>query len=250
MRSFIILSLPFQLLAWTPLEYQDLIDSIECEQVTFETAFDTNVHVEAEISYPRLPGRDRFIQHVNQALKKDAHFRFDQYVQEMRLPLEDVWEDDDLNPEFQYSLYPIYCTSNLISTCGYEYRYRHLPHGSWRPIGRTFWQRDNSVLELTLDDLFLSKSGYQQFLTQYCEDYFRAHKYGYYAYEDPEWPKLEFSDLNTFVLLKKGLLIIFRMYCVDGLNDGPNTFLIPYPILKPFANPDGPIPGLLISDDH
>ena len=103
---------------------------------------------------------------------------------------------------------------------------------------------------MTLDDLFLAKSGYQQFLTQYCENYYKTNKYGYYVYEDPEWPKLEFTDLNTFVLLKEGLLIIFRMYCVDGLNDNPNTFLIPYPILKPFANPEGPIPTLMQSDDH
>ncbi len=161
----------------------------------------------------------------------------------MQVPEGKVLEDDT-DRTFQYSLYPICSYSNLVSVYGFEYRYRNFPHGSWRPFGRTFWQND-SISELTLNDLFMDESNYQQFLLQHCEDYLKSRKHGYYSYEHPEWPKLQLSDLNTFVLTKKGLLIIFGMYRVNGLDDNPDTVLIPYPLLKPFANPNGPISLLL-----
>lgn len=231
-------------LAWIPLGYQGEFNSIECKQNVLESSFDSNVHVEATVAYPTFSGTSSFVRHVNQLLENESLCSFNQYMKEIQTPQNEVWEDGN-DRIFQHSLYPICCLPNLVSIYGFEYRCRNSPHGSWRPFGRTFWQKDNSVLELTLNDLFLNKSEYQQFIIKYCEDYFKSCKYGYYSYGQSEWPKLQPSDLNTFVLTKNGLLIIFRMYTVNGLNDGPDTVLIPYSLLKPFVNPTGPIPLLL-----
>jgi hypothetical protein len=245
----LILVLPLCLLAWIPSEYQELIDSIQRDQLVLDTAFDTNVHVEARISYPKLPGTSDFIKYVNLSLEKDSHLRFNQFVQEMSIPQENVWEDEDNEYIFRYSLYPIYCGRNFISICGYEFRCLGSSHGSQSYVGKTFWEKDGTIHELNLDDLFDQNHKDRQFLFQYCENHFKSNKHGYYYYEDFSWVNFRPDHLDTFILTEKGLLLIFQDYVISGPDDYPSTLLIPYSILAHIANPDGPIPALLKCDD-
>ncbi|MBU6384255.1 MAG: hypothetical protein KGR16_08100 [Verrucomicrobia bacterium] len=52
---------------------EDSLHSIDCEPELFETAFDTNVHIEASISYPHVPETTPLARYVNQAVSKEAH---------------------------------------------------------------------------------------------------------------------------------------------------------------------------------
>ena len=244
MLIFILALVPICLFSWAPWGYENTVDSIPCERIEYNTTFETNVHVEAGISYPVLPGTNALTKYVNESLKEDSHFQYDQYLQKMRIPQEEVWEDD-LDREFQYSLYPIYCSPDLVSIYGSKYYYWNLPHGSLKYVSKIFWQKNGSIYQLKLSDLFLPKHKNLQFLLRYCEKYFKSRKSGYYAYEDPEWPKLRTDHLETFVLTEKGLLLIFQYYVVDGWNDDPITLLIAYSDLVPFMNPDGPLSALL-----
>jgi hypothetical protein len=72
----------------------DSLRTIECESERFETAFDTNVHVEASISYPRVAEISPLAPYVNEAIKKEAHELHNVFVQEMSAPQEELWEED------------------------------------------------------------------------------------------------------------------------------------------------------------
>src|SRR5438105_12563719 len=148
--SFVI----FPFIAWLPLGFKDLIDSIPCEQHELFLAFDTNVHVEARATYPSFTENSSLYCYVNESLKNNAALRFDDYVQRLRFFQEDI-DEDDLDRDFIFRYYPIYCSPNLISIYGYEYQYWCLPHGWFHHVGKTFWARpDGVVKEVDFTDMF------------------------------------------------------------------------------------------------
>ena len=72
----------------------DTLSPIECESGSFATAFDTNVHVEASVSYPRVPETSPLARYVNEAIRNEAHELHDTFVQEMSAPEDELWEED------------------------------------------------------------------------------------------------------------------------------------------------------------
>ena len=240
----------FHTFAWiVPLGHQELIDDIKHEEQLLETSFETNVRVEATVSYPRLPESSFFKCHVNENVKRDSHALYDAYIQKMGSLQQDVGAEEELNERtLHYNLQPVYCSPNLISLYGSEYQYAGGAHGSVHFITRTFWQNDEIARELSLDDLFLS--AYREQLFRYCENYFKSNQWGYYSYDDYSWVGFGPEHLDAFLLTKKGLLLLFQNYVVSGFDDFPTTLLIPYPLLASIANPDGPLPALMKADDH
>lgn len=226
----------------------DLLRSLECEHCSLETAFDTNVHVEASVSYPKLLETSMLTHFANESIRKEALDLYDAFVREMSLPQKEFWEEEGDERTFYYGLDLVCCSGDLTSFYGDIYQYRGGVHGSVRYITKTFWQNDGSIYELKLSDLFLPKYKDLQFLLQYCENYFKSRKWGYYIYEEPGWPELRTDDLETFVFTEKGLLFIFQNYVLDGWNDDPITLLIPYTILAPFVNPNSLISTLMESE--
>ena len=102
---------------------------------------------------------------------------------------------------------------------------------------RCVFHRDQSITKVTLDSLFLPKSGDLQFLLQCCTDCFKIAHF----YKESFFSTLRVDDLNTFILAEEGLLIIFQNYIPNILEDGPEVLLIPYSILKSFMDPQDPI---------
>src|SRR5437016_11679969 len=159
----------------------DLLCSPPCEEHYEETIFDTNVHVEASFSYPKLLETSLLIRRANEVISKEAHEQKDAFVQEMRVPQKELWEEEGDERTFHYDLYPIFSTPTLISFYGRRYQYRGGIHGSVRYITKTFWQNDSTIYELSLDDLFLS--GARKWLFRICENYLKTHRCGYYSYD-------------------------------------------------------------------
>ena len=223
----------------------DSICSIECESDSFETVFDTNVHVEASVSYPQAHKTGLLAQYANETVKKEAHELHDIFVQEMSPPQEELWEEDADTRTFHYDLDLVYSTPNLMSFYGSIYQYCGGAHGSVRYLTKTFCQQGDSIRQLTLDDLFLS--GYREWLFRYCEDHFKLNRTGYYSYGDNSWVGFNPGDLDAFLLTEKGLLLIFQNYVVSGYEDCPITLLIPYAKLSSIAKPGS---ALLLSPPH
>lgn len=217
----------------------DSLNSIECESRSFETAFDTNVHVSASVSYPRVPENNLFTHFVNGAVRKEAHGVYNIFVQEMSFPQDELWEEED-ERILRYDIDLVYSTPALMSFYGSKYVYSGGAHGSMRYITKTFWQQDNAIRELFLDDLFLP--GSREWLFRYCENYFKSHKCGYYSYDDYSWVGFNPEHLDSFLPTEKGILLIFQNYVVSGYDDYPMTLLIPYPKLAFILNPDSPLP--------
>jgi len=213
----------------------DSICSIECESYSFETVFDTNVHVEASVSYPQAPETGLLAQYANETVKNEAHELHSIFVQKMSIPQEELWEEDADTRTFHYDLNLIYSTPNIMSFYGSVYQYCGGAHGSVRYITKTFCQQDGSIRQLTLDDLFLS--GYREWLFHYCEDYFKLSRSGYYSDDDYSWVRFNSEDLDAFLLTEKGLLLLFQNYVVSGYEDYPITLLIPYAKLSSIAKP-------------
>ena|SRR3990167_6093140 len=207
------------------------LSPIECESDSFETIFDTNVHVEASVSVPHLPEASLLARYANEAVRKEAHDLYDAFVQEMSAPQEELWEEDGDERILRYDLELVYSTPALRSFYGSKYQYRGGVHGSVKYITKTFWQQDGTTRELSLDDLFLP--GYREWLFRYCEDYFKLNRCGYYSYDDYSWVGFNPDHLDAFLLTEKGLLLIFQNYVVSGYDDYPMTLLISYDKLTP-----------------
>ncbi|OHE77721.1 MAG: hypothetical protein A3F67_12125, partial [Verrucomicrobia bacterium RIFCSPHIGHO2_12_FULL_41_10] len=195
----------------------DPLYSIDCEKELFETAFDTNVHVEASISYPRVAEISPLARYVNEAVRKEAHKLHDAFMQEMSAPQEELWEEYGDERTLRYNLSLVHSNPDLMSFYGSKYQYRGGVHGSVRYITKTFCQQDGTIQELSLDDLFLP--GYREWLFQYCEDYFKSNRCGYYDDDDHSWVGFNPKDLDAFLLTEKGLLLLFQNYVVSGYDD-------------------------------
>lgn len=228
-----------------PYGTEDSLYSMECESESFETAFYTNVNVKASATYPRLPETNFLSHYVNEALKKEAYELHNAFVRKMSVPQEDLWEEDADKRVFHYELHLVRSTPFLMSFYGSNYQYCGGAHGSVRYITKTFWNQDETNVELALDDLFLP--GYREWLFQYCEDHFKLNRCGYYRYDDHSWVGFNPEDLNSFLLTEKGLLLIFQNYVISGYDDYPVTLLIPYGELTSIANFDGPWPRIIYS---
>jgi len=192
------------------------------------------------VACPRVSATNFFSQYVNAALRKEACELHDTFVQEMSVPQEGFWEGDSDERMFHYELNLVCSTPLLLSFYGSKYQYCGGAHGSVRYITKTFWKQDETIRELTLDDLFLP--GYREWLFQYCEDYFKLNRSGYYSYDDYSWVGFNPEDLDSFLLTEKGLLLIFQNYVISGYDDYPVTLLIPYVELTSIANSDRPWP--------
>ena len=216
----------------------DTLRPIQCELRSFETVFDTNVHVEASVSYPRVPEISLLARYVNEAVRKEAYELHDLFVQEMSAPQQELWEEDSEERTLRYDLDLVYSTPVLMSFYGSKYEYCGGAHGSIQYITKTFWQRDDTIWELSLDDLFLP--GSREWLFRYCEDYFKSNQCGYYSYDDYSWVGFNSEHLDSFLLTEKGLLLIFQNYVVSGYDDYPMSVLIPYAKLVSIVNPDSP----------
>ena len=213
----------------------DTLSPIECESRSFEKAFDTNVHVDASMSYPHLPETSPLARYVNEVIRNEAHELHDTFVQEMSAPQDELWEEDGDERMFRYDLSLVHSSPDLMSFYGSKYQYRGGVHGSVRYITKTFWQQNNTIRELSLDDLFLPE--YREWLFQYCEDYFKSNRCGYDYDDDHSWIGFNPDHLDAFLLTEKGLLLIFQNYVVSGYDDYPMTLLIPYNKLITIANP-------------
>ena len=231
------------LTSFLPYGTGDALSPVECESNSFETVFDTNVHVEASISYPHVPETSLLARYVNEAVRKESHELYDIFVQEMSAPQEEFWEEDADERTLRYGLDLVYSTPVLMSFYGSKYVYSGGVHGSVRYITKTFWQQDDTIHELSLDDLFLP--GSREWLFRYCEEHFKSNRCGYYSYYDYSWVGFNPEHLDAFLLTEKGLLLIFQNYVVSGYNDCPMTLLIPYSKLVSLVNPDSPL--LLLS---
>ncbi len=207
------------------------LSPIECESESFETAFDTNVHVESSVSIPYLTETSLLARYVNEAVRKEARDLHDAFVREMSVPQEELWEEDGDERVFHYDLKLVYSAPTLVSFYGSGYQYCGGAHVSVKYITKTFWQQDNAIRELFLDDLFLP--GYREWLFRYCENYFKINRCGYYSYDDYSWVGFNPDHLDAFLLTEKGLLLIFQNYVVSGYDDDPMTLLISYDKLMP-----------------
>lgn len=223
-----------------PYGTEDSLYSMECESDSFETTFFTNVNVKASTTFPRITETNFFSDYVNEALRREACELHNIFVQEMSAPQEELWEGDADERVFHYELNLVYSNSFLMSFYGSKYQYCGGAHGTVRYITKTFWKQGETIRELTLDDLFLP--GYREWLFQYCENYFKLNRCGYYSYDDYSWVGFNPEDLNSFLLTEKGLLLIFQNYIISGYDDYPVTLLIPYVELTSIANSDRPWP--------
>jgi hypothetical protein len=185
---------------------------------------------------------------VNEIVRRDAYTLYGTYIQKMRVPQQDVGEEEELNKRtLHYGLQPVYCGSSLLSLYGTEYQYAGGVHESVYYITRTFWQNGGIVSELSLDDLFLPE--FREWLFRYCENSFKSNKWGYYSYDEDSWVGFSPEYLDAFLLTKQGLLLLFQNYVVSGFDDFPTTLLVPYFFLASMAKPDGPLPSLIQAND-
>jgi len=220
-----------------------ILSPIECELHSFKTAFDTNVHVEATLSYPKAPAETPIARYANESIQKELHALYDTFLQEMSIPQTEPWDEEDTR-ELYYDLDLVHFSPSLVSFYGSKYEYRGGAHGSIHYITKTFWDHEGIIQELSLDGLFLPNS--REWLFQYCKDYFASHRYGYYNDDEFSWAPFCPDHLDAFLLTNAGLLLIFQNYVVDGLCDEPPTLLIPYSTLTPITNLNGPLGALTV----
>jgi hypothetical protein len=223
------------------LSYGDgeALRAVECKQISCETSFDTNVHVNGSVFFPRLEETGLLTCYANYEIEKEARERHDAFVQEMSAPQESLWEEDGDEFVLAGGLLPVYFDQDVICFYGCWYRYSGGAHGSWQYETRTFGRKDDSIKEISFDDLFAPVS--REWLFKFCRRHFIENKVGYYADDDRSWIPFNQDSLDAFVLTEKGLLLIFQNYTVGGLYDEPITLLIPFKELTHMIKADTPI---------
>ena len=226
--------------SWIFWGLDEAIDRFDCEQRSMEITFETEQLVTVTSTYPILSEKGALVDYVNERLEYDAENWFDRLVREEKNSKE-IWDEDY---GVSYALFPVYVKPTLISIFGCENQGRGA-HGCSDYEGKTFWRNGDSILEVTLDDLFIKESGYRLFILQYCENALKTSGYGYYSYRKEFLPELSLNDFDVFVLTERGVMIVFSAYKVGGWGDGPDTLEIPYSDLKKFIDPQGPLKSVL-----
>src|SRR5262249_30472423 len=93
---------------------------------------------------------------------------------------------------------------------------------------------------LKLADLFQPNSNYLKVISDYCIKEIKK-----LDVSDDEWirngagPKLE--NYDSWNVTPEGLQITFDAYQVASYAAGPQEVTVPYSLLKPIINPDGPL---------
>ncbi len=211
--------------------------ALEPAQTTLETTFDTNVHVDINITYPKLAESDRLTCYSNEAVRKEAIALHDDFVVNMSQPVKELCEEDADERKLFYDLHLVYTSSRLLEFYGSHYQYTGGAHGSKKFITRVFWQNNDTILLLTIDDILLPHG--KDWLFHYCHNYFKENHWGYYSDTDiDDWDPFEPRHLDSFLLTDEGLLLIFQNYTVCGLMDEPITFLISYDKLRSILKPE------------
>jgi hypothetical protein len=209
---------------------------LEPAQTTLETIFDTNVHVDVSVSFPKLENNNSLARFANDAIECETKQLHDAFAEDMSPPIEELWEEDGDECTLYYNLHLVHASANLLEFYGYHSQYTGGAHGSTQYITKVFWQNGNNISEITLNDLF-TPSG-KNALFEYCHQYFKENKWGYYSYDDIEdWDPFQPHHLDDFLLTKEGLLLIFQNYTLFGLADDPMTFSLPYAQIMPWINP-------------
>lgn len=200
---------------------------LEPAQTTLETIFDTNVHVDISITYPQLAGSNRLIQYANEEIRKEATALHDDFAIKTSQPVEGLCEEDADERKLFYDLHLVYTSPLFLEFYGSYYRYTGGAHGSEEFITKVFWQHNDMISELTLDDLLLPHG--RDLLYRHCHTYFKESRGGYYSYDDMgDWDPFQPEHLDAFLLTDEGLLLVFQNYTVCGLMDIPITLLVPY----------------------
>ncbi len=211
---------------------------LEPSQISLETSFDTNVHVDVSITYPKLANQSELPRYVNETLRQEAITLHNDFVEEMREPVVELWEEDIDERMLSYSLHLVYNKPHLLEFYGHKYRYTGGAHGGVSYITKVFWQNGDDISELALDNLFVPNG--RDILYRYCSNYFKENRWGYYSDDDMgDWDPFQPEHLDAFLLTDKGLLLIFQNYTVCGLMDEPITLLIHYDKIASIAKPDG-----------
>jgi hypothetical protein len=227
---------------WIPEELKEAIESIPKDKWKLELEFETTVQVSAMSKYPCLYGDTPLIHFVNKALEVTARESFDNFIEQEKNTLEEL-DQDFGGCSLIYDLFPVYSLPNLISVYGYESQTRSCPHGWMQYIGKNFWQNEDTVVEISLKDLFIKGSDWCNFLLKYCDQYFGSIVDEYY--QQNFISPLKVDDLDAFVLTEKGVMIVFQPYRVVGWADGPGVLITPYSDLRAYIDVDGPLKEIL-----
>jgi hypothetical protein len=130
-----------------------------------------------------------------------------------------------------YDLKTVFFSKDVISLFGEISVYEHLPH-SWRRYeGKTYVKINGKFKPIVLSDLF-STASQQEFLRNLCVKNLKNNPISYLSKNDPLKVKLEFRDLNTFVIDDQFLIVVFQPYVVGGGEDGPFMVKVPFEQLK------------------
>jgi hypothetical protein len=209
---------------------------LEPAQITVQTTFDTNVHVNVSASYPKLAELSHLTRYANEAIRQEAIALHDHFVEEMREPIVELYEEDGDERTLFYDLHLVYEKPHLLEFYGSHYQYTGGAHGMEKFITKVFWQDGEHISALTLDDLLLPHG--RDLLYHHCHTYFKESRGGYYSYDDiDDWDPFQPEHLDTFLLTDEGLLLIFQNYTVCGLMDEPITLLVPHKELRSILKP-------------
>jgi hypothetical protein len=151
---------------------------------------------------------------------------------------------DECPFDMSYNLRTVFYSKELISLFGGFHKYTHLPHGSAKYEGRTFYKKNGKFIQLVLNDLITNRQGWE-FIRKYCENVFKNDPCTYFSGDEPLRTKLELQELNTFTLDEQAIILVFQPYTVAGGMDGPPIVRISWNDLLGFIEQTHPLRAIL-----
>lgn len=233
---------------WHPYEGKAVEISFEKKTKTYSS--ENKLKIKVTSSWSVFQNKSLFLQKVTEELQSKAEQVFVEYTQKYE---QEEKEESDLDEEaismdfdkrhISYSLTPTYASSSLVSVFGELHWYTGMPHGCCRYSSYNYWFDGKEMQEISLGSLFLSDKNFADFLTHFCLTTLKNERVGYCSLDPEDQIPIEITleDVQVFTLSKSGLTITFRPYHVGGWADGPYSLTIPFEILTPFINPQGPL---------
>jgi len=194
-----------------------------------------------EVAFPQLAGGDANAEKFNRTISDMIAKQVKSFKTENKEFFKEVAESRDADRpgnslDISYSV--AHADRNLISLLFSNYSYTGGAHGNTNSVAFNYDLNRGVVLKLS--DLFQPNSNYLKVISDYCIKEVKKSDLN-----DDEWirngagPKAE--NYESWNITPEGLQITFDAYQVAAYAAGPQEVVVPYSILKPIINPDGPL---------
>lgn len=195
--------------------------------------------ITASCYYPEYLPISNVLQKINVELVSASKEDVINFISEMK---------DAVDPNDPYGYYPwerqvnvdiMYTSTSIISCLVTFYEFTGGAHPNTYHGSLNYWIKGTNYSFMKFEEMFISTSGYLNFLSDYILADLKKQGASFVTYGDIT--KLTADDLTTFIIRPQYIEFIFSPYHVASYAEGTFSVKVPYTKLTSYINPAGPL---------